>query len=184
MAKIAPKELEQRRLLGKMVATALGGKLGWLDELILRAGYLAPARLSTKSVARIFGVTPQAVGLWHAKRGCPRNGDGSYDLRVVIAWREDQLKSESADLISDSSSPALERYREEKAALARMERLRQERNLLPLDQVRAGNVRLAGILRQAGEQLRRDFGPEAAGILHEALVDFEREANQALGDQD
>jgi hypothetical protein len=175
------KEQTQRTLLGKMTIAAFGGKLEWLDRLILAAGYLAPGRVMTKTIARFFAVTPQAVGLWHSKRGCPRNPDTTYDLRAVVMWREDQLEEDRGELVSGGTSPGLELYRNEKAALARMDRMEREAVLLPLEQVRAGNIRLASILRSAGEQLQREFGNEAAAILHDALVDFEAEAKQVLG---
>lgn len=46
-------------------------------------------------VARVFGVSAQAVGLWHSRDGCPRGEDGRYDLRAVVAWRVDRAREES-----------------------------------------------------------------------------------------
>jgi hypothetical protein len=43
--------------------------------------------MTGRGIAALFGVTPQAVGLWHKNNGCPRDKEGRYDLREVIAWR-------------------------------------------------------------------------------------------------
>jgi hypothetical protein len=46
--------------------------------------------LTASEIARIWQVTPQAVGLWVKRGSCPRNPDGTYNLTAVIAWREAQ----------------------------------------------------------------------------------------------
>ena len=46
--------------------------------------------LTASEIARIWQVTPQAVGLWVKRGNCPRNPDGTYNLTAVIAWREAQ----------------------------------------------------------------------------------------------
>lgn len=52
--------------------------------------------MQTKDVAAIWRVTPQAVGLWHSKKKCPRNPDGTYNLPAVIAWREAQAEGHAS----------------------------------------------------------------------------------------
>jgi hypothetical protein len=79
------------------------------------------------------------------------------------------------------SSPALERYREERAALARLDRLEREGQLLPRDQAKESLGRIAGILRGAGDALQRQFGPAAVEILYEALTDAQREMDRSFG---
>jgi hypothetical protein len=79
------------------------------------------------------------------------------------------------------SSPALERYREERAQLARMDRLEREGALLPRTEVREFLGRVAAILRGAGETLERQFGPGALDILFEALDDAQRETDRYFG---
>ncbi len=78
-------------------------------------------------------------------------------------------------------SPALERYREERAALARIDRLEREGALVSRGHVREGLGRIAAILRMAGETLERQYGPAALEILHEALNDAEAEVIRSLG---
>jgi hypothetical protein len=89
---------------------------------------------------------------------------------------------EDADLMAaDVSSPALERYREERAKLARLDRLERERALVPRDEVREGLGRIAAIMRSAGEALQSQFGSSAVDLLYEALDDAQREVDQRFG---
>ena len=69
-----------------------------------------------------------------------------------------------------NGSPALERYREERAAIARLDRLEREGQLLPRDEVREALGRIAAILRGAGDTLQRQYGQAAADILLERGV--------------
>jgi hypothetical protein len=90
--------------------------------------------------------------------------------------------SADEDLLSGESSPALERYREERAALARLDRLERERVLVSRQEVREGLTRIGAILRTAGDTLQRQFGPGALEILNEALIEAEREMSRSDGD--
>jgi len=81
-----------------------------------------------------------------------------------------------------AGSPALERYREERAALARLDRLERERNLLPRDEMRQMLGRVAAILRGAGDTLQRLYGVAAVEVLFEALDDAEREIERSFGE--
>lgn len=95
----------------------------------------------------------------------------------IEAWAERKKNGSDPDplLAADTDSPALERYREERSQLARLDRLEREKTLLPRGDVHDGLSRLAHILRQAGETLQRQFGAEAAAVLNEALDDAGRE---------
>lgn len=99
-----------------------------------------------------------------------------------LADNAHKLAKEDDELLQGSGSPALERYREERAALARLDRLERERQLIPRDEVRNGLARVAVILRSAGDSLQRQFGSTAVEILYEALEDAEREIDRAYGD--
>ncbi|MCA9056384.1 MAG: hypothetical protein KDA75_21295, partial [Planctomycetaceae bacterium] len=100
-------------------------------------------------------------------------------LHDFLAANARRLATDDDDLLhADVSSPALERYREERALLARLDRLEREQTLVPRHSVRDGLERIAAILRTAGEQLQREFGPEAMELLHEALDDAQREVEQ------
>lgn len=99
-----------------------------------------------------------------------------------LAENATKLAKEDDPLLAGGSSAALERYREERAALARLDRLQREGELLPRDQVREALGRVATILRGAGDALQRQFGPAAVDLLHEALDDARREIDRSFGD--
>jgi hypothetical protein len=86
-------------------------------------------------------------------------------------------------LMQGDGSPALERYREERAALARMDRLERERVLVRRDEVREGLGRIATIIREAGESLQRQYGSGAAALLFEAMDEARREVDRWFGEQ-
>ena len=41
--------------------------------------------VTTKTLSKFFGVSPQAIALWH-KRGCPKLKHGTWDLKAVFDW--------------------------------------------------------------------------------------------------
>ncbi len=75
----------------------------------------------------------------------------------------------------------MERYREERAAIARLDRLEREGQLMPRDQTREALGRIATVIRAAGDSLQRQFSAAAAEILYEALDDAQREIDHTFG---
>jgi len=115
-------------------------------------------------------------------------GGRTISLPAVVRSLHDFLAknarklAEDDDLMAvDVASPALERYREERAAMARLDRLERERVLVPRDEVREGLGRIAMILRGAGDSLQQQFGAGAVELLNEALDDATREIEQLFG---
>ena len=114
-------------------------------------------------------------------------GGAKVDLSAVVRALHDFLAENAQKLARDddpllqgSSSPALERYREERAALARLDRLERERRLLPRDQVREALGRIAAILRGAGDTLQRNVGAAAAEILFDSAGRRQARGGQLL----
>jgi hypothetical protein len=103
-------------------------------------------------------------------------------LHDFLADNARKLAAETDELMVGGSSPALERYREERAAMAKLDRLEREGGLVPRDEVRTCFGRIATILRGAGDALQREFGPAAVEILYEALDDAGQEIERAYGD--
>lgn len=99
-------------------------------------------------------------------------------LHDFLADNKSRLAVDGDVLMSGSSSPALERYREERAALARLDRLEREGGLVDRELVRQSLAQIAAIIRSAGETLEREFGSRAAEILIEALDDAQRETDR------
>jgi len=99
-----------------------------------------------------------------------------YGRAIVEAWATAQRRETDGDpLLSGTTTPALERYRDERAKLAKLDRLERERDLLKRHEVHEMLSRVASILRGAGEVLQREYGAQAHKILDEALDDAERE---------
>lgn len=141
--------------------------------------------LTAAEVGWIFGVTHNAVGLWHAEHGCPRHDESMrYNLRDVVRWRMEWVKrtaDKDADLdLAGSSSPALERYRTAKAELAELDLQTKRQQLLPRDDIRLMLSRLATIIRGACETLQKLHGPDAKRIMDDALDGFIREVDRSI----
>jgi len=56
-----------------------------------RQGALDLDRLPHEATAELLGVSRQALAQM-ARRGCPRNGDGSYDAGATVHWRIAELE--------------------------------------------------------------------------------------------
>lgn len=98
-----------------------------------------------------------------------------------LADNAHKLAKDETDLMQGAASPALERFREERAALARLDRLEREEQLVPRDLTREALARIATVLRNAGDALQRQFGPAAVEILYDALAEARREIDRAFG---
>lgn len=104
-------------------------------------------------------------------------------LHDFLADNAVKLARDEDPLMQGSGSPALERYREERAAMARLDRLEREGELLPREDVREVLGRVASILRSAGEALQRQFGANAVEVLYEALDDAQREVDRCFAQE-
>lgn len=91
---------------------------------------------------------------------------------------------DDACLRSAQSSPALEKYREERARLAELDRLERERVLMPRELTRSLHYRLAMLIRRCIERLELNYGRDAAQLVLDMLDDYERELDDALGEKD
>jgi phage terminase Nu1 subunit (DNA packaging protein) len=130
--------------------------------------------VSTRSeVAKHFGVSERTVGTWLGG-GCP-GLPGKYDLKTIAAWA-------AASRSTHVKGQWEERYKREKAKLARLDRLRKEGELVDRSTSRTCWTILARRLRQAGTSLQKLFGPGAAKILNEAIEDCKREIDTTFPD--
>src|SRR5439155_17515646 len=84
-------------------------------------------------------------------------GGATVDLPKVVRALHDfladnavKLAREEDPLMQGGGSLALERYREERAALARLDRLEREKELLPREAARQTLGQVAAIVREAG----------------------------------
>ena len=102
-------------------------------------------------------------------------------LHNFLADNSHKLNKDDDELLQGNGSPALERYREERAILARLDRQEREGQLLPREVTRIALGRVATILREAGDTLNRQFGATAGEILSEAIEDVMREIDSTFG---
>lgn len=133
-------------------------------------GYARTADL----VSLMTGVKSRTLREWFSQ-GCP--GDpGRYCPAEIVAWgRENKWQTDVGDPeLSGGDSPALERYRDEKAKLARLDRLQREGELVRAADIEEMLNSFSSLIRSTGEQLRRQFGNDALQILDEALDECDR----------
>ena len=131
---------------------------------------------------QLSGRQPKVLNEQAARYGVPI-GAKLIDLGDVATWLHNFLAKhgrrifDAGDdpLLAGVDSPALERYRGEKATLAKLERQEKERRLLPRDAIHEALMRTASILRRTSELLHKNHGPEAGRLLGEALEDCQRE---------
>lgn len=147
------------------------------------------ASIPQKHWREMSGRQTKVINEQARRYGVPFGGP-KVDLTEVVKALHDfladnavKLAREDDPLLQGGNSPALERYREHRAELARLDVLERQRQLLPRGAVRAELARIAAILRAAGETLQRDFGAGAAEILFEALDDAEREIGRAFDEE-
>lgn len=127
----------------------------------------------------LLGVSQRTITDW-VQSGCPGRG-GHYPISEMVAWAKEHKwgaathgDGEEDELLVGVQSPALERYREERAKTARLDRLEREGALIGVDKVQEGLDVLAGLLRNLGDSLQREHGLEAHRLYEEAMDDFER----------
>ena len=140
------------------------------------------AWFNKEEMARIFDMSPQGFDK-SIRPHVPSNyirTKGKYVLfyakGVVEIWAQRKEKPEREDPmldVPDGSSEALERYRDERAKMARIDRLRKEGELLPREKVRTILGRVAAVLRRTGDKLQRQFGQQALEVFEEGLMDAE-----------
>lgn len=135
----------------------------------------------TKTIADLvaaIGVSEGTYRNWR-KKGCPDEVVGKgYPLTDVIVWREQTIGDRPTPEDDDpelfgGSSPALERYREERAAMVRIERLKLEQELVSVEELIPALDAAGNILRDAAEAIGREFGPIAQERINEALSEIE-----------
>jgi hypothetical protein len=89
--------------------------------------------VGVRIVAAVYGVSVRAVQQWVNENGMPKcAGRDQYDLSAIRAWREKRIRDElSKDAkVAERAAEADAVWREEKAKVAKMDRLVREGELL------------------------------------------------------
>lgn len=103
-------------------------------------------------------------------------------LHDFLAENAQRLARDDDPLMQGGSSPALERYREHRASIARLDLLEREGKLMPRDEARQCMWRIAALLRSAGETIEKQCGREPAEILRQAIEDIAREIDRGFAE--
>jgi hypothetical protein len=158
------------------------------SETKLSRGWIAK-----RDLADVFDVSTQHWDRHYSRFAAPEarktvGGKLYYHGRQVLdAWAaslKGAAPAEGTDpLLSGAApdSPGLERYREARADMAEMERDRLRLNLIPREELDPALAQFAGLLRRAGEALKRQFGNDAAALLNEAVDEAEAGWRTLLG---
>ena len=113
-----------------------------------------------------------------ARYGLPFGGK-AIDLPKLVRALHDFLAANAHKLASGDERNATPTARElrqaEDAKIRRLERLKMEGRLVPIEELWPAIDAFAGHIRRAGESLLRNHGPEAHEILKHALEDASRE---------
>jgi len=95
----------------------------------------------------------------------------TIDLRILIPNLHTWMAARNRETTRSSArTPALERFRAERARLARLERLEREGKLLPQAELRAGLMHISQVLRASAERLEDLYGRDAGDIIREVLT--------------
>ncbi len=141
------------------------------------------AALTQAEAAYLIGVSPR----WlrdHPDVSLPARdvGTGLYDgrelVKLIRKWERDRQQHDAP------TSPALERYRSERAKIARIQRMREERRYVPLEPIREFHNKAAARMCSTHERLQRDLDGNArdtaARAYDDMIDDLERLADECF----
>jgi hypothetical protein len=103
-------------------------------------------------------------------------------LHDFLAANARKLSQDDELMSSDVPSPALERYREARAAMARLDLLERKGIIVRRDRIREALARIAAGMRIAAERLTREYGSEIGQELLDILTEAERDIEQYFAD--
>ena len=106
---------------------------------------------------------------------------GLHDLLSRQGHRMVGLNDDESAMVGPSS-PALERYREERARLAEMDLAERQNNVIPRINLRAAMAIFAKHLERAAQRLEKEVSSDAALLVHETWSECERLLNDLQSD--
>lgn len=130
-----------------------------------------------EEIGEFCGVGVDSVKRW-AGQGMPSKRS-PYKLDKIVQWlrktgpwRARNAPSNTSDpLLAGPDTPQLERYRAARADLAELEREERKRNLIDREKAHGLFIRAAHVFRSTGESLARAYGPEAAKLFNDGLLE-------------
>lgn len=124
---------------------------------------------SQKALAAALGKTAGTISQW-IKRGMPVRGDGKFEVEIVQAWADANIKRgrpfehDDRRKLARESLEAQTRYRQEKALLAKLDRQAREGELVERELVENILVQRASLFRKSALGLGRRLALELAGM--------------------
>jgi hypothetical protein len=128
----------------------------------------------------LIKTTPQKAYGISKRYKLPLAADEPINLGDVFEWLFNILKS--GEWVQAEENDALERCRETKAELLKIELATKQGQLVSAEHVRGIHAIIAQILRRCGETLERRHGEDAAEALREALGDAQAHVNEFLSE--
>jgi hypothetical protein len=183
LAQTAREKIKRQETPTKREQDALRRVERWQEEQLRQRYYRTVPKIHYRSLA---GLTPNGLTKL-VGNGFPAPGK-TIDLFAVIRWLHEQLdqlsdqKTQAAE--PKPTSPALERWREEKARLARFDRKEREGDLLDRKSVQEALLSMSAILRNLGTTIQRHHGPEAHELVMEAIDDWEKDCRASFGPEE
>lgn len=136
-------------------------------------------------VAAFFAVALDTVKGW-AKAGMPGKAS-AYDLREIVQWLRKsgpwQPRGKIADAVGDDilleggvgNSPALEKLRAAKAALAELDLQERRGTLISVEKSKEIGERWASKIKRMGERLGKRYGRDATADVNDTLEECRRD---------
>jgi len=165
---------ENIKRLEQLIIKARAGKHKTIDKMVQRVGYIGDLEsVTTRTAARVFGVTPQALGLWYSKRGCPRNKDKTYSIPDLMAWQlktiEDKYKSKLTPEGPSEAEKFLAQERYEKMRKVRRENDVAEGKLVDTASLDAETAEIGRVFRHQAEIIERVHGSDVGDSIRKMI---------------
>jgi len=141
------------------------------------------------TLARLLDTNERMINKW-LDVGMPRNTDKgrTYNWFNVLPWIKARWLGKNIDEDgppqTKKGADADERYRLAKAKLAEHQLAEKEGQIVQVELLRRQWESGIDVVRRAGENLGRRFGPEAQDMFNEALEEGARVAQEAIGTDD
>lgn len=127
--------------------------------------------LSRVSVAWLLSM--RTISSMDNRTDIPRNPDNTYNARDVVAHVMDLERRKKLHPTTDEDS-ALEAKRRLEAQKIQLQILEMRKKVVPVSQTTDLFNCFTSRMRQLGETLQRQYGPDALALLNEAILDAER----------
>ncbi len=134
---------------------------------------------SVTELADFAGVSRNTIYEWAKLDGYPRAPDGSVAKWDLCEWYCNRLVSpETDDEPGSGDSPALERLRAARASQEEIKLAAMREQFIDREWMHSRLMEIASLLRQCGEQLQREYGPDALQILDDSMTEIEAKIDE------